>query len=343
MSAIISRASRAFVMSAVLFTIACDSNDRGNDGTVTEPAYTPVATTVQLTDLGVVRDGDVRQLSATVKDQKGREMMGAPVLFVSTDPSVATIGLGNTLTALREGVTDIVAVAGNVQQRTTLAVQLHPAVALEVNTTALTMLSNELRTVQATLRGLDNRVLRNRTLQWQSSNANVARVDDQGRITAVAPGNARITVQYGTLSRVVTVDVGGYATAMNVTNIDGRALPANVYEEIVTRADGSTYTAIERLEAGTVTFSDRYTISFTIADIERYTFQGNVIERVVRRRQIGDEGILEYNWLDARARLLSTKVGGLTHEIVPDGSAFRLNFRIGGTYTIWALGLRTVQ
>jgi len=339
MFATLRRASGALVTIAALFSAACDTSE---NTPITEPAYTPVATAVQIGDLGVVRDGDVRPLVATVKDQKGREMTGVPVQFASTDPTVAIVGAGNLLTALREGVTEIVAVAGTAQQRVVLNVVLHPATALEVNVTALTMLAREQRTVTATLRGLDNRVL-NRTLVWQSSNANVARVDAQGRITAIAPGTARISVQYGTLTQVIAVDVGGYAATYAVTTIDGRALPANVYEEIITRDDNSTYTLIERLESGVVTFADRYDVVLTVADIERTTFQGNVIERVVRRRQVRDDGLVEYNWLDARARLLSAKVGGLTHNLTPDGPGQRLDFRIGGTNTIWSLALRTAQ
>jgi hypothetical protein len=340
MFASVRRTISAFATTAVLFTAACDSTE---NRTVTDPAYTPVATAVQIGELGVIRDGDVRQLSAIVRDQKGRELPGASVQFTSTDPTVAVVGAGNLLTALREGVTELVAVSGPAQQRVLLNVQLHPATAIEVNITALAMLANEQRTVQATLRGLDNRVLHNRTLTWQSSNANVARVDAQGRITAVAPGTARVTVQYGTLNRVISIDVGGYAAAYTVATVNGRALPTNVFEEIVTRDDGSTYTLIERLEAGTVTFGDRYGIALTIADIERQTFQGNVIERVMRRRQIQDEGIVEYNWLDGRARLLSAKVGNLTHAMIPDGPGHRLDFRIGGTNTIWSLALRSAR
>lgn len=150
-------------------------------------------------------------------------------------------------------------------------------------------------------------------------------------------------VQYGTLNRLVTVDVGGYAAAYTVTTVNGRALPTHGYEESITRDDGSQYTLIERLESGVVTFSDRYEIVLTVADIERQVFQGNVIERVMRRRQLRDDGMVEYNWLDARARLLSAKVGGLTHSMIPEGTGHRLDFRVGGTNTIWSFALRPAQ
>lgn len=336
MQTTLQRATRALLVTATIALAACDSNDAP---AVTDPTYTPVATTVQLADLGVVRDGDTTALVATVKDQRGRVMSGATVRFAVSDTTIAVIGTDNRLLARREGTVEIIAVSGTAQQRLSLRVQLQPAVSIDVSTTALMLLASDQRQVQATLRGLDNRVL-NRPLAWESSNSNVARVDSTGRITAVAPGTARISVRYGTLVRVISVDVGGYSTLYNLTSIDGRALPASTYEEVITRPDGSSYTLIERLESGTVTFGDRYQVTMTVADIERSSFQGNVIERVIRRRQVRDNGQVEYNWLNGAARLLSEAVGGLSHQLVPRGVDLQLDFRIGGTNTIWSLGLR---
>jgi hypothetical protein len=52
---------------------------------------------------------------------------------------------------------------------------------------------------------------------------------------------------------------------------------------------------------------------------------------------------LEYHWLDGSAQLRSELIGGLTHVLQPDGTHFRLGFRLGGTNTIWALSLRQLQ
>lgn len=314
-----------------------------HDGATAPDPYTPVATTIEITDPGLVRDGDVLGLTATVKDQRQRAMSGVAVQFAVTDPTVALVGPGNILTALREGTTELVAVAGSLQQRRPLVVVLHPATAIEVPQPTYALFINAQQRIPTIVRGLGDRILTGRPLTWQSSNTAVARVDDTGLVTAVGQGEATISVRYGTLVRNIPVQVAAYATLYRVANIDGRPLPTNVHEELITRDDGSQYTLIERLESGLMSAGPRYELTMTIADIERTELQGNTIERVIRRRTLRDEGLLWYNWLDASASLQSSLIGGLTHELRPDLNGPRVFFRIAGTNTIWGLGMQRQQ
>lgn len=314
-----------------------------SDSTTESESYIPAATSITISDPGLVRDGDVVTLAATVKDQRQRAMSSLPVQFVTTDPTVAVVTGGNVLTALREGTTELVAIAGSVQQRRPLAVVLHPVASIEVPTPTVTLLVNGEQRITPTVRGLDGRILTGRVVTWESGNQAVARVSSDGLVTAVGAGETFIVARYGTITRTVAIQVAALATQYSVSNIDGRSLPANVYEELITREDGSKYVFVERLEAGTVTVGDRYTVNLTMAEIERTVFQGNTIERVIRRRSISDQGSVHYNWLNATARFESSLVGTLSHEVRPDLFGPRLLFRIGGTATIWGLGLRTVQ
>lgn len=228
--------------------------------------YTPAPTTLQIADPGALRVGDAVELTATVKDQQLQTMPNVTVQFAVTDPTVASITAGRVLTALREGTTDIVAIAGSgtqtVQQRRTVSVQAR-----------------------------------------------------------ATPATVRYPVQ----------------------RIDNATLPAIVYQEDITRDDGSSYTLIERLEAGEIVMGDRYEVRLTVADIERYSLQGNVIERVMRRRTVRDDGLVYYNWLNGSAQLISTSVGGLSHTLTTSGQQLQLAFRIGGTNTIWSLTARLPQ
>lgn len=303
-------------------------------------SYTPVTTSIDITDPGLVRDGDVVSLNATVKDQRQRSMNSVPVQFVTLDPSIAVVSGGNVLTALREGTTELVAIAGTVQKRRPLSVLLHPATAIEVATPTVSLLLNGQQRVTPTLRGLGGRVLTGRPLTWVSADPSVARVDGQGVITAVGTGNTTVSVRYGTLTSTVVVRVAALASQYTVIGVHGAPLPVNVHEELVTRDDGSIFTLIERIEAGVVTVGDRYQVNLTLAYVERYAFQGNTIERVIRRRTVFDEGSVLYNWLDGTGRFNSSEVGGLTHEILPTVIGPRLMFRIAGTNDIWGLGLR---
>lgn len=336
------RRSRDTLMAAIMMMAivlgACHRDTAGPD-----ERDTPVATTIEITDPGLVRDGDTIVLTARVKDQRGRPLPTVSVQFAVTDPTVAVVGPGNVLIALRDGSTELVAVAGALEQRRPLLVVLHPVTDLDVPPAPYALFVHAQQRIPVVVRGLGGRILTDRPLTWRSSNPAVARVDDTGLVTATGPGEATVTVRHGTFVRGVPVQVAAYATRYRVASIEGRVLPVNVHEERVTRDDGSSYTLIERLEAGQLSIGPRYELSMTIADIERYELQGNVIDRVMRRRTVRDEGALAYNWLDASAWLQSSTVGGLTHSVRTEPDGPRLFFRIAGTNAVWALGLREPQ
>ena len=60
----------------------------------------------------------------------------------------------------------------------------------------------------------------NDKMVWSSSNESVATVDANGQITAVAPGNATITVTYGEISADCAVTVEGKQDGINAIPVD---------------------------------------------------------------------------------------------------------------------------
>ncbi len=210
--------SAAALLAAAISTTAC--TDRSATG-VNASRIATVA--VQLP--AVVRDGDVVSLTAQVKDQFGRTMSGVPVQWSVLDPSIAMITNAGLLTAFREGNTQVVAVAGDVHDRRTLQITLHPATDLAVAQSQLQIITGVQYTVPTIVRGLDGRVLLHRPLEWRSSDSSVARVSSAGLITAIAPGAATVTVSYGTLRQAIDVTVRGTATGYRVADPDGARLP----------------------------------------------------------------------------------------------------------------------
>ncbi len=104
--------------------------------------------------------------------------------------------------------------------------------ALPVNSVVLTPATASLQggqTVQltATLKDIDGMVLSGRSINWSSSNNSIARVDQTGLVTAIAPGPATITAtsegQRGTSSVVVSVGVSGGAWTTKAPMLFGRA------------------------------------------------------------------------------------------------------------------------
>jgi hypothetical protein len=220
------------------------------------------------------------------------------------------------------------------------AAELPVVATIEVPRSSYDLAVSSQERIPTVVRGTDNRILTGRVLQWSSANSAVARVDEQGLVTAVAPGTTIITVRHSTIERQIGVRVVGPVTTYRVSALDGRTLPINSYEERIQRDDGSWYTLIERVDSGTVSFGTSYQVHLAVSDVERYEFQGNTIERVVRRRAVRDRGLVMYNWLDGSMQLESEMVGGLIHRVDVDPEGPRVRFRIGGTNTIWTLNLR---
>lgn len=337
----IDRQRHAMRIAAALFATALSATACSDRSSTAVEASRITTVAVQLP--AVVRDGDVISLTAHVKDQFGRTMSGVPVQWSVLDPSIATITNAGLLTAFREGTTQVVAVAGDVHDRRTLQVTLHPVTDLAVAQSQLQIMAGVQYAVHATVRGLGGRVLLHRPLEWRSSDSTIARVSSTGLITAMAPGTATVTVSYGTLRQAIDVTVRGVATVYNVADLDGARLPAVVHDELIIRPDGSSYHLIERLEGGSVTLDGGYQVRLNVTVSERWELNGNVMERVMARRTETDRGTLDYHWLDGSARLFSERVGGLTHSLRDTNGGLLLTYRIGGTFTIWSLGLRAPQ
>ena len=98
------------VLSAVFIVTACEPS-------ATEPPPTLGPAEVQVTPETLIlpNPGTSEQLSATVKDDAGSEIRGAPVAWSSSDESVAAVDREGWVEAVSQGTATISAVAGNVE------------------------------------------------------------------------------------------------------------------------------------------------------------------------------------------------------------------------------------
>lgn len=312
------------------------------DSTATAPAA-PLPATIVIADPGVIRDGDVVQLNAAVRSRTGAPVPNASVQWTVTDTSVATISASGRLTALREGRTDIVAAAAGtaIQQRRSLTIVLHPATAIELDRTQLDLRVGEIGGVAATLRGLDGRVLRNRPLEWSSSDSSVVRVSGTGLLTALKGGAATITARYGSLRATLAVRVPAPSTVTDyrVTTVDGRPLIAIVDDRLEAGPDGTTQRYITRLEEGTLTLGREYQIELKLATYLYSELGGNVIMRLINRTTLRDAGTIEYNFITQEMTLISTRFGSVRYRLSVEGTGTTLTYREPGTDQVWKLGL----
>lgn len=314
------------------------------DSTATAPApAVPLPATIVIADPGVIRDGDVVQLNAAVRSSTGATVPNSSVQWTVTDPAVATVSATGLLTALREGTTDVVAVAAGtaVQQRRSLAIVLHPATAIELDRTQLDLPIGQAGGIAATVRGLDGRVLLNRPLEWISSDPSVVTVSLNGIMTPRKVGVASITVRYGSLRATLQVRVPGSPTidAYAVTSVNGQPVPGNVDEFVEVYPDSSSHRFITRIEGGTVTMNGFYAIELTLATYEISELGGNVILRLANRTTVRDVGELWYDLWNNNPVLRSTRFANLRHTVTLHDGAYSIEYREPGTDHRWNLGL----
>ncbi len=197
------RSAKMFFLLALALS-ACTS-----DSTAAPDTPAAVPSSLAIADPGLVRDGDVRILTAEARDVGDRLVPNVPIQWTTTDPTVAVVTTAGLLTALREGHTEIVATAGTSQHRRLLSVVLHPAISIEVGAAQLIVPLGTRGGVTATLRGLDGRTLLHRPLEFSSSDPSIVRSMPNGELVPQKPGISVITVRYGSLSAAVTVRVPG--------------------------------------------------------------------------------------------------------------------------------------
>jgi hypothetical protein len=139
-------------------------------------------------------------LTATLLDGNGTPIT-APVLWVSSDPSKATVSTTGLVTAVAAGSTTISAVSqGKVGTATITVIVTPPAVAtVTVTPTPFGLAVGKTLQLSAFVFDGSGNVLTGRTVTWATSNSLVATVSASGLVTGVATGTVTITATSETI------------------------------------------------------------------------------------------------------------------------------------------------
>lgn len=162
--------------------------------TPTPPTPTTVAvSSVSLSKTSItLTEGDKETLTATVLPNNATDKT---VEWSSSNTSVASVSNG-TVTAIKAGTTTITVKTKDGGKTATCAVTVNakmiPVSDVTLNKTELTLTEGNSETLSATVKP-DNAT--DKTVSWTSSDATVASVDDNGKVTAVKAGTATITVK----------------------------------------------------------------------------------------------------------------------------------------------------
>jgi uncharacterized protein YjdB len=178
----------------------------GDDDPQPTPAVKVTGVELNKATLSLVA-GTKEKLAATVKPD---DAANKKVTWNSGNTAVATVDEEGEVTAVTAGEATITVTTEDGGKTATCAVTVtNAAVSVEsvtIDTLALTLYPTETYTLAATVAPAN---ATNQSVTWSSSNTDVATVDEQtGEVTAVAVGNARITV---------TTDDGGKTADCEVT------------------------------------------------------------------------------------------------------------------------------
>lgn len=139
-----------------------------------------------------VVQGESIALEATVYDEIDRPYVGLPISWSSSAPLYASVdeeGVVRGLTMNRSAT--VTATHGDLEVSVEVEV-LAPIFRITVAPPALDLLEGESSSLAATLLDANLETVEPRSLSWQSEDPAIARVDEEGTVTAIAPGETRI-------------------------------------------------------------------------------------------------------------------------------------------------------
>ena len=170
-------------------------------------AQTVARLSIEPTSATLMSIGATVQLSATVLDENGQPVEDAVVAWQSSDKDVATVNDQGLVSAVGNGVTEVTARSGSAESSVPVSV-MQSASSITIEPRMATLMSIG-ATVQLTATVLDEngQPVAGAVVAWHSSDEGVATVNDQGLVTAVGNGVARITATSGDASTFIEVTV----------------------------------------------------------------------------------------------------------------------------------------
>ena len=197
----------AVLVTAFLVLTAC-----GKDGPTepTEPPPPPpVATRIIVSPTSIALDaiGQTSQLTAQVFDQYNAPMGSAVVDWTSGDVAVATVSAAGLVTAVGNGSAEITARSGDASAAANVTVmQTVYGIVVEPQAATLTAIGETVH-MAATVLDRNEQPVGGAAVSWTSSDPGVATVDEEGLVTAVDSGDARITASSSGFTITVRIKV----------------------------------------------------------------------------------------------------------------------------------------
>lgn len=178
--------------------------------TVTQMPVVAVAVTPVSTSLRV---GGTLALAAAARDSAGGAVMGRPVTWSSSAPTVATVSPSGVVTAIAPGSATVTAAVEGVTGSAAIAVLPIPVASVLVSPPTGGVQVGATLTLTATPRDSAGMTLAGRAVAWSSSAPGIATVSSAGVVTGVAPGTASIGATVEGMRGDATITVTSVASS----------------------------------------------------------------------------------------------------------------------------------
>jgi len=178
-----------------------------------EAEYTPEPTSIEVNPNSfAINPGDTKGITAYVKDQNGRVMLGEELTWTSSDHEVATVSNGRVV-GVAEGVATITVKAGDIEASIDVTVEtlVPDTITIVGHDSVFETYSTQL---SAHVKDQFNQDMLHAKVSWSTSDKSVATIDNTGKVTGIKPGNVVITATSGdaeaTLDMTVKKNVQRY-------------------------------------------------------------------------------------------------------------------------------------
>ena len=162
---------------------------------------TPAESITISQETATLKVGETVELTATVMPEDATDKT---VSWTSSDEAVATVDAEGKVTAVALGEATISATCGEVSTYCTVTVVATPAESITISQETATLKVGETVELTATVMPED---ATDKTVSWTSNDEAVATVDAEGKVTAIALGEATVTATCGEVSTYCTVTV----------------------------------------------------------------------------------------------------------------------------------------
>ncbi len=189
-----------------------DATITATTGSKTGSAAVTVAVTgarieIVLSSVKLTSVGGTEQLSLKVYDSNDNVIADAPVTWSSSNPAVATVDTDGLVKAVARGNTTITATSGSMSTDIVITVDLPPA-RIEINPPSATLTSvGDTEQLNAAVYDVNDDVISDAKVTWESDDPSVAKVSGIGLVTAVAQGSTMITATSGVKSATASITV----------------------------------------------------------------------------------------------------------------------------------------